>query len=159
MFQKEFVCRFCYQLPSDEYCCEPSTSCSVSVRACIKKLSSSILSRHLFVVILHFPYATLSLCVCLQVRGTPSSLYTSNCTALDSVFCLGEFRSVIACSRFIHHSPYTLSLRTETVSKAVALQSLHWQALDHSLPAQVCSTLLVQWSFSAIVRPENIAPL
>ena len=48
-FNRNFSCRFCYQLPEDMKCCEPNTTCNVSqsqlVNLYISRISSSLASQ------------------------------------------------------------------------------------------------------------------
>ena len=70
-FSRTFPCRYCYQTGEDEQCCTPSDSCNVSLNNIDSYLYAVCVTPH-----------------DLQVRGTPRTMYRSECVVNGNVFCL-----------------------------------------------------------------------
>ena len=82
-FNRNFSCRFCYQLPEDMKCCEPNTTCNVSqsqlVNLYISRISSSLASQT------HFAKKGKCLVNCVY-KPCPAALYSavqSHCSILS----------------------------------------------------------------------------
>lgn len=88
-FSQTFPCRYCYQTRDDEQCCSPNESCDVS-------------SNTIIITLLKCSHWLI-----LQVRGTPSSTYISQCTANADVYCLRElYQQGMLCIHFNVHGTF-----------------------------------------------------